>query len=105
MLITFKCKNFQDIVMFGDVGLALLRGMGVGERVPGVLRCEDIPEALASLEYYIARHPQDPAAKPQEGEEEDEEEDRRKVGLQIRALPLIEMLNVADHEGYDVMWE
>lgn len=105
MLITFKCKNFHDIVMFGEVGLALLRGMGVGERVPGVLRCEDIPEALASLENYIARHPQDPAAKPEEGADEDEEDGRRKVGLQVRALPLIEMLNVADREGYDILWE
>lgn len=101
MLVTFKTKHFHDVVYLGDVGLAMLRGMGQSDRVPGILTCEDIPKALAALEEYIDKHPKDPAAKAGQ----DEEDKRKNVGLQTRALPLIEMLNFAHQNEYDVLWE
>lgn len=104
MLITFSSKVHHDVVMFGDVGLAMLRGMGVSDKVPGIVRAPEVPHALQSLRTWLARQTRDPADDEEE-EKEDAEEERVPVSLANRALPLVEMLEAAQREEVDVMWE
>lgn len=103
MLVTFSSKVHHDVVMFGDVALALLRAMGFGDRVPGIMRAEDIPRARAALEGYLARLAEPPAGT--EDEEEAGEEERPPVSLRNRALPLLDMLAAAEREEADIQWE
>ncbi len=37
MLVTFTCKAYADITMFGDIALGMLRMMGHSETVPGAI--------------------------------------------------------------------
>ena len=49
MLITFKTKSYANIMMFGDVGLKMLKMMDFGVSVPGAIIAEDVPRALRNL--------------------------------------------------------
>lgn len=101
MLVTFSSKVHHDVVMFGDVALALLRAMGFGDRVPGIARAQDLARARAALEQYLER-----AERPADEDEEDgDEEERPPVSLRNRALPLLDMLETAEKEQADVQWE
>lgn len=104
MLITFSSRVHHDVVMFGDIGLAMLRGMGASERVPGALLAADVPRALASLRSTLARHGADPAATGAEAAHDDEDEEEAPISLARRALPLIEMLEAAAREDADIVW-
>jgi len=101
MLITFYCKRFHDVTMFGDLGLLMLRAMGRGERVPGILPAEEVPQALAALRAWLEGR----AAAEQGAEDDEESAEARPVRLQHRALPLMEMLEKASQEGLDVNWK
>ena len=50
MLITFKTKAYANITMFGNVGRRMLEMMDFGTSLPGAIREEDVPRALANLE-------------------------------------------------------
>lgn len=99
MLVTFHSEAYADITMFGDVAVSLLKMMGMSGDVPGAVRPEDIPAALARLEAALGRA-SDVIA---EGDEEEEQEPP--VTLGHRALPLIELLRASIVEDCDVMWE
>lgn len=103
MLVTFTCKAYADITMFGDVALGMLRMMGHSEKVPGAILAEDVPEVLHRLKRAIeaAKAPDQGASK----EVQDDESDERPVSLAHRALPLIELLAAATREKCDVMWK
>ena len=112
MLITFKCRDYHDVVLFGDVGETLLKAMGQSTRVPGILRAADVPEALDALQRYLERLPgaeqEEAATRPDERKDEDEDEDEEAappVSLRQRAMPLADMLKAAQAEESDVFWE
>lgn len=102
MLVTFTSKAHGDITMFGDVAKRLLQMMGMSGVVPGAIKAEDIPAALARLKDAIARE----QAMERETAENPEEEDNEElpVSLALRAFPLIEMLDAAAREDCHVMW-
>lgn len=102
MLVTFSCKVWADITMFGDVAVKLLKLMGHSGTVPSALLAEDIPEALHRLKAAIEQEKVPSADKDEE--DEDEETGQRKVGLALRAYPLIELLTAAARDKCDVMW-
>ncbi len=103
MLVTFTCKAYADITMFGEVALGMLRMMGHSETVPGAILAEDVPAALDRLKRAIdaARAMPDRGAS---GQARDEDPDEPPVSLAHRALPLIELLTAAAREKCDVMW-
>lgn len=102
MLVTFTCKAYADITMFGDVALTMLRMMGHSETVPGAILAEDVPAALDRLKQAVAAAKQEPA---KSADAKDEDSDERPVSLANRALPLIELLAAAAREKADVMWK
>ena len=101
MLVTFTCKAYADITMFGDVALTMLRMMGHSETVPGAILAEDVPAALARLKQAVAAAKEEPV--PRESTQDDPDE--RPVSLANRALPLLELLAAAAREKTDVMWK
>jgi len=102
MLITFTTPVHADIIMFGDVGKALIRMMGHSGTVPGALLAADIPTALARLKAAVDANPEAPL----NPERDDADEDARaqSVSLRHRALPLIDLLEAAAREEKNVMW-
>ena len=104
MLVTFSCKAYADITMFGDVALNMLRLMGHSESVPGAILAEDVPAALERLKRALADIKATPAPKGS-GKSVDDDEDEPPVSLAHRALPLVELLSAAAKEKCDVMWK
>ncbi|SBS33615.1 hypothetical protein MAQ5080_02627 [Marinomonas aquimarina] len=107
MLMTFRCNAYANIMMFGSVGLQLVKMMGYGESSSGAIKAEDIPQALARLQTGLSNTPED-IEQPdleQDEDEEDEEQQEVVVSLAKRALPLIEMLNAATRDECGIMWE
>jgi hypothetical protein len=102
MLITFKTRAYADVTMFGDVALKLIKLMGRRETVPSAIESADIPQALKMLRAGIAAD--DAATKDDEADGSDDETDEP-VSVHNRALPLIELLQVAHKENVPIMWE
>jgi len=103
MLITFRCKAYANITMFGDVGLQMLKLMGHSETVPGAILANDVPQALEQLKAAVEVEKRKAAnAEPENDSDEDAEQT---ISVNHRALPLIELLSAAVKEKCDVMWE
>lgn len=101
MLVTFTCKAYADITMFGDVALGMLKMMGHSGTVPGAILAEDVPAALDRLKGAIEAAP----ARNESRKAEDDDPDEPPVSLAHRALPLIELLTAAAQQKADVMWK
>ncbi len=99
MLITFKSRAFANITMFGEVGEKLLELMDFGKSVPGAIRAEDVPTACKNLKDALAQLPEqaEPAYDPESGQPV--------VTLQMRAVPLVQMLEAAVEEETYISWE
>ena len=103
MLVKFKTTaRYPEITMFGEVALKLLEMMGRRGTVPSAISAEDIPQALEALRAAIAAAD---AAREDLPAQEEEEGEERPVSMHNRAVPLIEMLEAAEHAGVPVMWE
>lgn len=53
MLVTFTCKAYADITIFGDAAKRLLTMKGHSGKVPGAISAEDVPAALDCLKSAI----------------------------------------------------
>ncbi|MHB0974976.1 MAG: DUF1840 domain-containing protein [Thiobacillus sp.] len=102
MLVTFTCKAYADITMFGDIALGMLRMMGHSGTVPGAILAEDVPAALDRLKHAIDEAA---PARNEARKAEDDGSDEPPVSPAHRALPLIELLTAAAREKCDVMWK
>ena len=98
MIVTFTTKRYADIMMFGDIALALLKMRGHSPKVPGAILAADVPAALDLLKTAIEAEKDLPPA-------EDDEEEEPVVSMAHRALPLIELLQAATKSGANVMWK
>ena len=85
--------------MFGDAGLKMLEMMGFGSTVPGAINSEDVPAARDNLKRALARIPEEI------GSESDDDDGKPAVTLQMRALPLLQMLEAAAAEETYISWE
>lgn len=104
MLVTFTCKAYADITMFGDVALSMLKMMGHSDTVPSAILAEDVPAALDRLKRAIDMAKATPD-RNESGAARDDDSDEPPVRLAHRALPLIELLTAAAREKCDVMWK
>jgi len=97
MLIRFHTKT-GGFTIQGDIGVALLRLMGMSGSVPGALLAQDVPHALERLKQSVA------AAKSSEPRADDAEASYQ-VSLTTRAFPLVQLLEDAARKSSDVVWE
>jgi hypothetical protein len=97
MLVKFDSEAGQ-ILMFGDVAVALLKMMGQSGVVPGAIVAPDIPSALEKLKQGVEAQAHHPRAR------RDDETEEPDVTLRQRAAPLIELLDRAAKQAKNVMW-
>lgn len=102
MLVTFSCDAHENIVMFGDVALRLIKMMGHSGVIPSAILAEDVPPHLARLKQALEQEKQKPSLLKNMRDEDDDEPD---IGLTQRAFPLIELLEAAVSNECDVMWK
>ena len=101
MIVTFSCRAYADITMFGDVAIRLIKMMGHSGTVPSAILAEDVPAALKRLQE--ATRDAGETIEHQDSTNGDGEEPE--ISLQHRALPLLELLEAASRAGCNVMWD
>jgi len=101
MPVTFHTKSYADLTFLSDVAKALIELMGHTPNVPGAILANDIPAALARLRTGLAAIELDQPV--EEASQTDEEE--RPIHLSRRAVPLIALLEAAQADHEDVMWD
>lgn len=101
MLVTFPCKAYADITMFGDVALGMLKMMGHSKTVPGAILAEDVPAALDRLKRAVEAGEAAPT-QSEARERANDEANEPPVSQAHRALPLIELLATAAKAKCDV---
>lgn len=100
MLITFESKAYANITMFGDVAKKLIKSMGHSGVIPGAIRADDLPKALARLKASV----QTEMALDDAEQSQLTEDGENYVSIDKRAMPLIELLEAAIKQNEDVMW-
>lgn len=107
MIVRFSTR-VGAITMHGDAAVALLRAMGHSGTVPGAILAADLPAALAQLRATLAAHVDDPPPANRDAwddESQDAETRAPSISLRTRAVPLLEMIEVAIARDSDLMWE
>ncbi len=109
MPVTFRSKAYENITMVRKDAETLLEMMGHSGTIPSALAAGDIPGALerlnAALEAAKSREDSQSEAGDQEDRDDDGERKKDKVGIALRAWPLIQMLEASLAADTAVMWE
>ncbi|GEA49880.1 hypothetical protein VIN01S_06840 [Vibrio inusitatus NBRC 102082] len=105
MLITFKCKAYANVILFGDIGLELLKMMGHSSTNNGAILASDVPAALNRLKAAIEIERSSPIIEEREDDNDEQAVVDQPVSLVHRALPLIELLSAAEKQACNVIWE
>ncbi|EGQ7778019.1 TPA: DUF1840 domain-containing protein [Vibrio parahaemolyticus] len=104
MLITFRCRSYANVTMFGDIALEMIKMMGHSGTVPGSISAQDVPDALSKLTSALSAKNTAEENLPTDVDEEEEQAEPA-VSLGRRAFPLIELLKSAIKEECEVMWD
>ena len=103
MLIAYKSAASADLITFEKNAQDMLEALGKGRSEgKGIFTVAQLPDAIARLRKAIAEDPARPAAPPEEAAAEDSPEEG--ASFHQRAVPLLEMLERALHEGVPVTW-
>ncbi|EIA1494298.1 DUF1840 domain-containing protein [Vibrio parahaemolyticus] len=106
MLITFRCRSYANVTMFGDIALEMIKMMGHSGTVPGSISAQDVPDALSKLTSALsAKNAAEENLPTDVDVDEEEEQAEPAVSLGRRAFPLIELLKSAVKEECEVMWD
>ncbi|EJB8503138.1 DUF1840 domain-containing protein [Vibrio parahaemolyticus] len=106
MLITFRCRSYANVTMFGDIALEMIKMMGHSGTVPGSIPAQDVPDALSKLTSALsAKNAAEENLPTDVDVDEEEEQVEPAVSLGRRAFPLIELLKSAIKEECEVMWD
>ncbi|MFW9712642.1 DUF1840 domain-containing protein [Vibrio parahaemolyticus] len=106
MLITFRCRSYANVTMFGDIALEMIKMMGHSGTVPGSISTQDVPDALSKLTSALsAKNAAEENLPTDVDVDEEEEQAEQAVSLGRRAFPLIELLKSAIKEECEVMWD
>jgi len=108
-LVVFRSKAAAEIYMFAETAHRLLRIVGKTESERGVIRADEVPDALGRLAGAVE---QEKAQLLQQRAQREVEEragqahggELPPITLGQRAFPLIEMLRAAQRKGVDVTW-
>lgn len=108
MIITFQSQAAGDVIMFGDVAHRMLEVMGKEVADKGIITVEQLPDAIARLRSAIA---EDKAQRAGKSEDELPQLERAAgggsrpfVSLAQRAVPLVELLELALKKHKPVVW-
>jgi|TARA_R110001592_G_scaffold62790_1_gene192099 hypothetical protein len=77
--------------------------MGHSGKVPGALQPEDLPQAIRLLKTAVDDY--SPSGTDINSINENEDNDEAKVSLRNRSFPLIQLLEAAEREEEQVVWE
>jgi len=109
MLVTFRTPAAGNIVMFGDVAVELIRLMGHSGKVPGALQPEELASAIQRLKKAVEEDSSSGLAVDRVNETENsddaEDNDEPNISLKNRAFPLIQLLQAAEAEDVQVIWD
>ncbi|HCG5623423.1 TPA: DUF1840 domain-containing protein [Vibrio parahaemolyticus] len=106
MLITFRCRSYANVTMFGDIALEMIKMMGHSGTVPGSISAQDVPDSLSKLTSALsAKNAAEENLPTDVDVDEEEEQAEPAVSLGRRAFPLIELLKSAIKEECEVMWD
>ncbi|HCE2448748.1 TPA: DUF1840 domain-containing protein [Vibrio parahaemolyticus] len=106
MLITFRCRSYANVTMFGDIALEMIKMMGHSGTVPGSISAQDVPDALSKLTSALsAKNAAEENLPTDVDVDEEEEQVEPAVSLGRRAFPLIELLKSAIKEECEVIWD
>jgi hypothetical protein len=110
MIVTFKSKASGNLIYFKDVALKLLHMMGRDDKVPSALYAEDVASAITQLEHglaVIAAEEQEKAAQSDDRQENSTPNGSTKpyISLNVRAQPLLQLLQKAQKKNCPVLWE
>ncbi|HCE3284556.1 DUF1840 domain-containing protein [Vibrio parahaemolyticus] len=106
MLITFRCRSYANVTMFGDIALEMIKMMGHSGTVPGSISAQDVPDALSKLTSALsAKNAAEENLPTDVDVDKEEEQAEPAVSLGRRAFPLIELLKSAIKEECEVMWD
>ncbi|HCM0710048.1 TPA: DUF1840 domain-containing protein [Vibrio parahaemolyticus] len=106
MLITFRCRSYANVTMFGDIALEMIKMMGHSGTVPGSISAQDVPDALSKLTSALsAKNAAEENLPTDVDVDEEEEQAEPAISLGRRAFPLIELLKSAIKEECEVMWD
>jgi len=105
MLVTFSSSATSDLVMFSDVARRLLELLGKSPTARGVLTPDEFSEALYRLQHVPPETAlsEQPASAPSALTGPDSEAPDR-IGLDVRAYPLANMIRQADGEKVSILW-
>ena len=106
MLYKFKSRATSDLIMLEPHGRKLLQIVGkFSEDQRGIVRPEEVPQAVAALEAAIAQDEARRRAAEDEARAKGEEPvPPDSVSLRQRATPFIEMLRRSAAAGREVVW-
>lgn len=94
-MIQFRCKAYENIMMFDAVAHQLITFMGHSGVVPGAIKAKDTGLALQNLQHGLAA----------DGDKSDTHGDDDAIPLPQRAFPLIQMLKFAHEHSADILWD
>lgn len=97
MLYKFKSKASGDLIMLEANGRHILEIIGKQAGPKGIILPEQMPAAIAALEAAIVREESHDAEAP-------DTVPREGLGLRLRAVPFIEMLQRNHKAGHEVVW-
>lgn len=116
MLITFKSRADGDVIMFGEVGRAMLEIFGKDpDAAQGILTPEQLPAAITALREAIERDKAE-RAEPEDEDEwgrdalelqalrEKKREREEQISLAQRAAPLLALLEYSLRDNTPVTW-
>lgn len=102
MLVTFSCDAHENITMFGDDAVRLIKMMGHSGTVPSALMANDVPNALVRLEQAVEK---EKSKQSKDSSVQSEYDEEHKINLSQRAWPLLELLRDAARAKCKVMWK
>jgi hypothetical protein len=108
-LVVFRSKAAAEIYMFAETARRLLNIIGKAESERGVIRADEVGEALDRLTAAVEQEKAELSDERARRELEERSGDARgeratPVSLGQRAFPLIGMLRAAQKKRVDVTW-
>jgi Domain of unknown function (DUF1840) len=108
-LVVFRSKAAGEIFMFAETARRLLQIVGKDDFERGVIRADELSEALDRLTAAVAQEKEelrgDPQRRELDGRTGSSQGERvPPISLGQRAFPLIEMLRAAQRKKVDVTW-
>lgn len=108
MIIVFQSQAAGDVIMFGDVAQRMMAIMGKEVADQGIVTLEQLPDAIARLKAAIAADKAERAGRSEDDLPHEERaadgSSRPFVNLTQRAVPLIELLELALKKNKPVVW-